>query len=87
MIKDTNKVGKLKLPNTQKSMDDDNPTVPVNRGAAGVYMPEPNEKQRAKTGVILALERYMSLSNCDFDVFDISANGGNVYEVSITRKR
>lgn len=73
--------------NPQTSMDDDNPTISVNRGAAGVYIPEPNERQRAKTGVVLALERYMSLSNCDFDVFDISANGGNVYEVSITRKR
>lgn len=66
---------------------DDDPTIPVNRGAAGVYMPEPNEKTRARVGLVQAAERYIAMANCDFDVFDISANNGNVYEVSITRKR
>lgn len=70
----------------QKSMDDDNPTIPVNRGAAGVYIPNDSEKQRAKTNLILALDKYLRVTNCDFDVFDIHKDF-NLYEVRITKKR
>jgi hypothetical protein len=66
---------------------DDDPTIPVNRGAAGVYMPEPNEKTRARVGLVQAAERYIATTNCDFDVFDISANNGNVYQLRITKMR
>lgn len=72
--------------NPQTSMDDDNPTVPVNRGAAGVYIPNDSEEQRAKTNLILALDKYLRVTNCDFDVFDIHKDF-SLYEVRITRKR
>ena len=66
---------------------DDDPTILINRGAAGVYMPEPNEKTRARVGLVQAAERYIATTNCDFDVFDISASNGNVYQLRITKMR
>lgn len=77
----------MNIGDIKASIDDDNPTIPVNRGAAGVYMPEPNEKTRARVGLAQAAERYIATTNCDFDVFDISASNGNVYQLRITRMR
>ena len=70
----------------QKSMDDDNPTIPVNRGAAGIYIPEPNEKERAKKDMMSAIRRYLKVSNCDMDVLTIGIRD-KAYEVRIARKR
>ena len=75
------------MKDNKKLAIDDDPTIPVNRGAAGVYMPEPNEKTRARVGLVQAAERYIATTNCDFDVFDISANNGNVYQLRITKMR
>ena len=75
------------MKDNKKLTIDDDPTIPVKRGAAGVYMPEPNEKVRARVGLVQAAERYIATTNCDFDVFDISADSGNVYQLMITKKR
>ena len=75
------------MKDNKKLTIDDDPTIPVKRGAAGVYMPEPNEKVRARVGLVQAAERYIATTNCDFDVFDISADNGNVYQLMITKKR
>lgn len=75
------------MKDNKKLTIDDDPTIPVNRGVAGVYMPEPNEKTRARVGLIQATERYIATTNCDFDVFDIVANNGNVYQLRITKMR
>lgn len=83
MIKDTSKVGKLKLVRSQKSMDDDNPTVPVNRGAAGVYIPEPNEKERAKKDLFSAATKYIQVSGDEMLVEKIIVDG-KVYLVELT---
>ena len=83
MIRDTSKVGQLKLPSSQKSMDDDNPTIPVNRGAAGVYIPEPNEKERCKANLLNALKKYIDISGEDLNVFEITSKNGKVYMTTI----
>lgn len=83
MIKDTNKVGKLKLVKSQKSMDDDNPTIPVNRGVAGVYIPEPNEEERAKKDMMNSISKYLRISKHDMLVENVTVDK-KCYCVSIT---
>ena len=70
-------------PHPQKSMDDDNPTIPVNRGAAGVYIPEPNEKERAKKDMMNAIARYLRVSKDDMMVDNVTVEG-KCYAVAIT---
>lgn len=71
----------------QNNIDDLETIIETHRGITGVYMPEPNEKTRARVGLVQAAERYIDVANCDFDVFDISADNGNVYQLRITKIR
>ena len=64
-------------------MDDDNPTIPVNRGAAGVYIPEPNEKERAKKDLFSAATKYIQVSGDEMLVEKIIVDG-KVYLVELT---
>ena len=70
-------------PHPQKSMDDDNPTIPVNRGAAGVYIPEPNDKERAKKDLFSAATKYIQVSGDEMLVEKIIVDG-KVYLVELT---
>ena len=67
----------------QKSMDDDNPTIPVNRGVAGVYIPEPNEGERVKKDMMNAIARYIRVSKDEMLVENVTVDG-KVYLIALT---
>lgn len=75
----------------QNNINDLETIIETYRGITGVYMPEPNEKERARVEMMNAIQKYLNVTNEDVTVLNISfkpegRTRQRRYSVTIERK-